>query len=108
MEVGIAKVYRFMAEIDGDVYSRETFPIYDDSCKQLLGGFTLVKGNLILGFVAGNEHPTALMISTGGQFFFTPREDKNGNVSFGLLSDHCISPVSVRIPRAYEEETDVE
>jgi len=108
MEDNAGRVYRFMAEVSGDVYSRETFPIYDDECNQLIGGFTLVRGNTILGFIAGNEHPTALMVSTGGEFFFTPRDDKNGNVSFGVISDHTISPVSVRIPKAYEEGVDVE
>lgn len=101
----MGKIFRFTAEVEGDVYSRETFPIYDDECKQLLGGFSLVQGELVLGFIAGTEHPAALYVSTGAPFYFTPRDDKNGNVSFGVISEAPISPLSVKIPKAYEEPT---
>ena len=92
-------VYTFEIEIEGDIYSGESFPIYDDECKKLLGGFTLKKGEVIYGFIAGVNHQAALYVSTGETFYFTPKEDENGKVSHGIVSDLPISPLSVAVDK---------
>lgn len=98
----MSRIYRFEAEVEGDVLSRETFPIYDDSLKNLLGGFSLKRGDVIIGFVAGVDHPTALAISTGASFYFTPMEDCNGMISHGVISDIPNGQGGILIHKAYE------
>jgi len=93
----MSKVYTFSTEILGDVTSRETFPIFDDECQQLLGAFTLNVGNFIQGFISGSNHPVAICVSTGGHFFFTPKDGNDGKIASGIVSDVAISPLSVRV-----------
>lgn len=96
-------IYQFEVAVEGDVISGESFPIYDDEAKKLLGGFTLKGGDVIYGFIAGVDHTAALFVSTGDPFYFTPREDRNGKIAYGIVSELPISPLSVVIDKAYEE-----
>ena len=96
-------VYKFEIEVQGDVISGETFPIYDDTLEKLLGGFTLLYGETIFGFISGVNHPAAIFISSESPFYFTPRDDKNGKVSYGVISEVSCSPLSVKILKAKEE-----
>ena len=98
----MSKVYRFEVEVEGDVLSRETFPIYDDSLKTLLGGFSLKSGDVIVGFVAGVDHPAALAVSTGSHFYFTVKDDRNGMVSHGIINEVPSGHGWVLVSRAYE------
>ena len=96
------KTYTFKTEIEGDVLSGESYPIYDDECKKLLGGFTLDRAEVIYCFITGTDHVAALFVSTDASFYFTPKEDKNGKVSYGVISELPISPLSVLIKHAKE------
>lgn len=89
------KTYRFDVEVEGDIFSGEAYPIYDDRYNGLIGGFYLVKGNYITGFVSGSGHPAGIAVSLGDNFYFTPKEDLNGKISHGLISEHPISALSV-------------
>lgn len=91
------RVYQFEVAIEGDILSGESFPIYDEEQKKLLGGFALKNADVIFGFISGINHSAALFVSTGEVFYFTPREDLNGKVAYGVISELPISPLSVEI-----------
>ena len=91
-----SNIYKFKVEIGGDAPSGESHPIYDDEGKHLLGAFVLDKGQTLLGFVSGVAHPTALHVSTGDFFFFTPIDGPDGKVAFGIVSEVRISHLSVQ------------
>lgn len=95
--------YKFKANIEGDICSGESYPIYNDGYTALIGGFTLNKGDQVLGFVSGTGHPAAIFVSTGDNFYFTPREDKNGMISHGIVSEVPISPLSIAINMTNKE-----
>lgn len=87
-------IYKFSVEIEGDAPSGESHPIYDDEKRQLLGAFVLDRGQFILGFISGVDHPTALHVSTGYPFYFTPIEGEDGKVLYGIVSEVKISNIS--------------
>jgi hypothetical protein len=97
------RIYRFQVEITGDVPAYQTHPVYDES-GTLVGGFTLLHGDVVTGFIAGVGYPLALSVSTDAPFYFTPREGPDGKVSKGVISDKQISVNSKRVSGAYDEK----
>ena len=91
------KIYKFKVEVSGDAPSGESYPIYDDEKHQLLGAFVVDKGQVLLGFISGIHHPTALYISTGDIFYFTPIDGPDGKIAYGVVSDVSISVSSKKI-----------
>jgi len=98
-------IYQFEVEISGDVISGESYPIYDynNEKETLLGGFSLVSGDKIIGFVSGKNYPAALMVSSDSPFYFTPKDNYQGKVSHGVLSEYSISPLSIKISKTTKE-----
>jgi len=89
------RIYKFQAEVSGDTPSKESHPIYDDEY-QLLGAFVLDRGQVVLGFVSGRYHSTALHVSTGAPFFFTPFDGEDGKIAYGIVSEVKLSPLSIK------------
>lgn len=91
------EIYRFRAEISGDAPSLESYPIYDDECYNLLGAFTVDRGDTMMCFISGRYHEAALLISTGDKFYFTPVDGPDGKVIYGIVSELKISARSVAV-----------
>ncbi len=100
------KLFTFQVDLDGDVLSGESYPLYDDKQTTLLGGFTLLSGSTIKGFVSSTNHPTGLFISEGEPFYITPKEDESGKVASAIISEFPISVLSTVIKKAYSENLD--
>lgn len=94
-------VYKFNVEISGDVPSFEAFPIYEDYTNTVIGAFTLHYGNVIRCFISGIGNPVGLKVSSGGAFYFTPKEGKDGKVSYAIASEIPLSIVSVLVRGFY-------
>ena len=79
-------VYRFTVEITGDVATTEgALPIWDDVRKPV-GSFTVLSGDMIIGFLGGQEHPLALEISTGQPIWIRPRQGADGLIYDAIIS----------------------
>ena len=100
------RIFRFEIEVLGDSPSFETFPIYDDY-GILVGGFTRRQGSRIYGFIAGTGYPLALAVSSEQPFYFTPSHGKTRFMTHATISATKVSPTSVRVTSAYEENLDV-
>jgi hypothetical protein len=98
-----ARIFRFKVEIPGDLESYKTYPVYDEFGK-LVGGFTVFKGSMMAGFIAGVGYPLALVISTGEPFYFTACEDSTGRISYGKVTDYEMNSDSKKVSGASEED----
>lgn len=94
------RIYKFLTNIDGDMESFTTCPIYDDNMV-VVGGFCVYSGNAVEGFISGNENSVALLISTGDGFWFTPKSDSTGRIHHAIVSEVQHSVLS-KLVRAVE------
>ena len=79
-------VYKFTVEITGDVATSEgALPIWDD-CRKLVGSFTVLSGDIIIGFLGGQEHPLAIEISIGQPIWIRPRQGVDGLIYDAIIS----------------------
>ena len=97
------RVFRFEAQVIETVPSYETFPILDDN-KKLVGAFIRLFGDQVRGWVAGNDSPVALRVSTGDKFWFTPKLGEDGSVTHAVVSEQSTGVTSVQITMAEEEK----
>ena len=96
--------YSFQTEIYGDVIYDGVMPIYDSESNRLIGGFIVRHGNLVSCFLSGRGYPTSLAVSSRESFWFTPINDRNGQVSAAYVSNIYINPLSKKIILAEESE----
>lgn len=99
-----ARIYKFQADIPGDMVSYESYPIFDEY-DFLIGAFTLLRGSVVIGFVSGTGSPSGIPISTGESFYFTGLPGKTGRVDKGIISMRPFNGNSVKVTGAYEDET---
>lgn len=100
------RVYQFQAEVYGDVVSGNVKPIYDEY-QNLVGGFTVLRGNLLQCFVGGDGFPAALALSSEESFYLTSRSSSPDGlralVSHCIISERPIGPDSIKVSMATEE-----
>ena len=95
----MSRTYKFIAQISQNVASFETYPILDESLKQVVGGFTVMSGDSVSGFVSGQGYDTALAVSSESPFWFTVVSPTDGSL-YGIVSDTQITHVSQKIKLA--------
>lgn len=96
------RVFRFTAEVFGDANSGFVMPIYDEYTN-LVGGCTVLRGNVLQCFVGGSDFPAALQVSSEASFFLTSRFDQRGQVTHCILSERPVGPDSIKVSMAEEE-----
>lgn len=96
------RVFRFEAQVIETVPSFETFPIVDDA-RRLIGSFIRLAGDTVRGWVAGNDSPVALRVSTGDDFWFTPVKDEEGIIAYAIVSEAKVGLTSIHVSMAQEE-----
>lgn len=100
MDLQNVTTYSFQVEIYGDVIYDGIMPIYDADTNMPVGGFTARHGNLIACFLSGQGYPTALNVSSGESFWFTPLNDKKGQVCAAYVSGLPLGPTSKKVTSA--------
>jgi hypothetical protein len=94
------KSFRFRADLPHvEILSEGAMPLYDDGGK-LVGGFTIVSGSKVIGFVSGSNYPAALKMEIGEDIYFTPIEsieNKRAFVAHGILSEFSLGTSSVSV-----------
>jgi hypothetical protein len=94
------KSFRFRADLPHvEILSDGAMPLYDDGGK-LVGGFTIVSGSKVVGFVSGSNYPAALKMDIGEEIYFTPISVALKNrefVAHGILSEFSLGAASVPI-----------
>ena len=93
------QVFTFQVEVDGDVLSHTSLPIFVDATN-LIGGFIVDKGQVVSGFVSGTRYPAAIAISTGDKFYFTTFDDDSGKVDSAILTDYKLNATSILVSKA--------
>jgi len=97
------RIYKFQADIPGDMVSYESYPVYDEY-QNLAGAFTLIRGSLIGGFISGVGYPLALKVSTDEAFYFTAiPSTKTGRVESGMITEKPVNGDSIKVTCAHEE-----
>jgi hypothetical protein len=100
------RVYQFQAEVFGDVINDGVKPIYDEY-NNLIGGFAVLRGNILRCTVGGDEYPAALVVTSEESFYLTSRmsaiSDKRQVVSHCILSEQPLGPDSIKVSMATEE-----
>lgn len=92
-----SKTLRFTAQVSANVESYKSLPIFDEHQNILLGGFSVLSGDKIVGFISGQGNPFALMLEINEPFYFTPKINKAGLVESAIISELPISSASEKV-----------
>ena len=93
-------VFKFNVRAIQRIPERETLPIFDFD-GPLAGGFCSFTDNLLKCFVGNTSYPTALQVSSGGEFYFTTFSTE-GIVSHAVVSTHKLNERSIKVTAAEE------